>query len=220
MNEETEIEVVCPSCSPKEEVFHEVLKSGQNYIVRCQECGTVHPATIERAKDVMIKVVISKGEDSFVSMSRMSSDDVISVDDEIIVDDEEGDEVYPIIVTTIDTSLKRVETANVADIVTIWGRAIDEVTVKISVHQGRRTEALQKRVHGGYEFIIGHTDKVGGMEFEITKIKKRDGAFLSGKGASVAAKHIKRVFADEIRRRGWSDGRTAWSMRGGGGRSW
>jgi len=219
MSEEVEVEVVCPSCSPREEVPHDVLKTGQNIIVRCQECGTVHPATIERAKDAIVKVIISKGQDSLSCMNRMTTEDTVAVDDEIIVDDEENDEVYPIIVTAIDTAQKRVDSANAADITTIWGRAIDEVIVKISVHQGRHTEALQKRVHGGYEFVIGHTDRVGNVDFEITKIKKRDGTFLSGKGATVEAKHVKRIFADEIKRKGWSDGKTAWSMRGKG-RSW
>ncbi|MDK2833391.1 MAG: hypothetical protein PWP63_478 [Methanolobus sp.] len=219
MSEEVEVEVVCPSCSPREEVPHDVLKTGQNIIVRCQECGTVHPATIERAKDVIVKVIISKGQDSLSCTNRMTTEDTVAVDDEIIVDDEQNDEVYPIIVTAIDAVQKRVDSANAADITTIWGRAIDEVIVKISVHQGRHTEALQKRVHGGYEFVIGHTDRVGNIDFEITKIKKRDGTFFSGKGATVEAKHVKRIFADEIKRKGWSDGKTAWSMRGKG-RSW
>jgi uncharacterized Zn finger protein len=219
MSEEVEVEVVCPSCSPKIEVPHDLLKSGQNVIVRCQECGTVHPATIERAKDVTVKVIVSKGQDSLSCINKMTTEDIIEVDDEIIVDDEEGDEVYPIIVTAIDTIQKRVNAANAADITTIWGRAIDEVIVKISVHQGKRTEALQKRVNGGYQFTIGQTDTVGGLDFEITKIRKRDGTFLSGRGGTVEAKHVKRIFADEIKRKGWAEGRTAWSMRGRG-RSW
>jgi uncharacterized Zn finger protein len=219
MSEEVEVEVVCPSCSPKIEVPHDVLKDGQNVIVRCQECGNVHPATLERAKDVTVKVIISKGQESFSCMNKMTTEDMVSVGDEIIVDDEEADEVYPIIVTAIDTTQKRVEDANAGDITTIWGRAIDEVIIKISIHQGRHTEALQKRVHGGYEFVIGKTDRLGSKEFEITKIKKRDGGFLSGRGATVEAKNIKRVFAEEVKRSGWAEGRTAWSMRGRG-RSW
>lgn len=214
-----EVEVVCPSCSPKIEVPHDVLKSGQNLIVQCQECGNVHPTTIERPKNADVKVIISRGEESFSCMHRMTSEDFVTVEDEMIIDDEENDEVYPIIVTAIDTNEKRVNAAKAPDINTIWGRAIDEVIVRISVHQGKNTQALEKRVPGGYEFTIGNDDRVDRTDFRITKIKKRDGTFLSGRGSTVAAKDIKRVFADEAKRPGWGEGRTAWSMRGKG-RGW
>ncbi|WP_406655808.1 HVO_0476 family zinc finger protein [Methanolobus sp. ZRKC2] len=217
MNEE--VEVVCPSCSPKIEVPHDVLKSGQNIIVQCQECGNVHPTTIERPKNANVKVIISRGEDSFSCIHRMTSEDVVRVEDEMIIDDEVADEVYPIIVTAIDTDEKRVNAAKAPDISTIWGRAIDEVIVRISIHKGRNTQAVEKRVPGGYEFTIGNNDKADSIDFRVTKIKKRDGTFLSSRGTVVEAKDIKRVFADEAKRQGWGEGRTAWSMRGKG-RSW
>ncbi len=213
-NMNDEVEVVCPSCSPKIEVPHDVLKSGQNVVVQCQECGSVHPTTIEKPKKLDVKVIISREEESFTCTHRMTSEDAVIVDDEIIIDDEENDEVYPIIVTAIDTDEKRVNAAMAPDINTIWGRAIDEVIVRISVHKGRKTQALEKRVPGGYEFTIGNSEKAEQTDFRITKIKKRDGSFLSSRGSVVEAKDIKRIFADEARRQGWGEGRTAWSMKG------
>ncbi|MBN2110082.1 MAG: hypothetical protein JW705_03205 [Methanosarcinaceae archaeon] len=211
-----EIEVVCPACSPKIEVPHDVLRTGQNIIVQCQECGDIHPATMERPKNTDVKVIISRGEESFSCMHSMGSGDVVRVEDEMIIDDEKNDEVYPIIVTAIDTDGKRVNAAKAGDINTIWGRAIDEVIVRISVHKGKKTQSIEKRVPGGYEFTIGSDERVDRTDFRITKIRKRDGTFLSGKGSVVEAKDIRRIFADETKRQGWGEGRTAWSMRSKG----
>ncbi|MEZ5335739.1 MAG: HVO_0476 family zinc finger protein [Methanolobus sp.] len=211
-----EIEVVCPSCSPKISVLHDVLKSGQNTVVQCQECGDVHPAKIEKVKSFYVKVVISKGEESFTKTTLITSEDELAIEDEIIVDDGESDEVFPIIITAIESGEQRVKSANASEISTIWGRAIDEVVVKIAVHKGRSTEALEKRVPGGYEFIIGREEHVGKINVRIKKIKIRDSTLESRTGTAVEAKLIKRVFAEEVVRKGWGDGRTQWSMKGRG----
>ena len=214
-----EVEVVCPSCSPKMSVLHDVLKSGQNTIVLCQECGNVHPAKFEKPKTFNIKVIISKGDQSFTQMTKMTSEENVSIDDEIIVDDGESDEVYPVLITAIECGDKRPEIANAANINTIWGRAIDEVVVKIAIHRGKTTEALQKRVPGGYEFIVGKEEEVDRTKIRVKKIKIRDGSLESRTGTAVEAKFIKRIFAEEAVKRSWGEGRTAWSMKGRG-RSW
>ncbi|WP_406670567.1 HVO_0476 family zinc finger protein [Methanolobus sp. ZRKC4] len=217
MNEE--VEVVCPSCSPKIEVPHDVLKSGQNIIVQCQECGNVHPTKFEKPKTFNIKVIISKGDKSFTQMTKMTSEEDVNIDDEIIVDDGESDEVFPVLITSIESGDKRLEKANAAEISTIWGRAIDEVAVKIAIHRGKSTEALIKRVPGGYEFIIGKEEIVDKTKVRIKKIKIRDSSLESSTGMAVEAKFIKRIFAEEIVRPNWGEGKTAWSMKGKG-RSW
>ncbi len=211
-----EIELVCPSCSPKMSVAHDVLRSGQNTVVQCQECGDIHPAKIEKEKTFRIKVIISKGEESFTRTTLMTSEDDIYVDEEIIVDDGESEEVYPIIITAIESGEKRTKNANASEVSTIWGRAIDEVVVKIAVHRGKSTEALQKRVPGGYEFIVGKEENVDRTNVRIKKIKIRDGSLESRTGTAVEAKFIKRIFAEEVVIKGWGEGRTQWSMRGKG----
>nr|WP_091936967.1 HVO_0476 family zinc finger protein [Methanolobus profundi] len=211
-----EIEVVCPSCSPKMSVLHDVLKSGQNTVVQCQECGNVHPAKIEKTKTFNVKVIISKGEESFTKYTQLASEDDVTIEDEIIVDDGESDEVFPILVTAIEAGDKRPEIANASEIDTIWGRAIDEVVVKVAVHHGKNTDALHKRVPGGYEFIIGKEENIDRTKVRIKKIKIRDGSLESRTGIAVPAKFIKRIFAEEIVSKGWGDGRTQWSMKGKG----
>jgi uncharacterized Zn finger protein len=208
-----EIEVECPSCSPEEEVGHEVLKEGQSPLVRCLECGQVHAAKIKTPKSVTVKVIVSKMDVSNTYKTELDSETILQVDDEMVVDDEETGVVVPILITALDAGGKRVQVARAEDTETIWGRAIDEVTVKISAQSGTEiTEVIEKRVPGDYEFVVGAEEKVGNKRLLITKIKIRDGGFRSRKGDVVLAKYVKRIFARkkgegsgqrDFRRRSW-----------------
>jgi uncharacterized Zn finger protein len=191
-----EIEVECPSCSPKEEVGHEVLKEGQSPLVRCLECGQVHATRIKAPKSVSLKVIVSKMDISNTYKTELDSETILQVDDELVVDDEEKGVVIPILITALDAGGKRVQIARAENIETIWGRAIDEVTVKFSAQAGTdKTEVIEKRVPGDYEFVVGNEEKAGNKRLFITKIKIRDGVFRSRKGDVVLAKYVKRIFA-------------------------
>jgi uncharacterized Zn finger protein len=191
-----EIEVECPSCSPEEEVGHEVLKEGQSPLVRCLECGQVHAAKIKPPKSVSLKVIISKMDVSNTYKTELDSETVLQVEDELVIDDEETGVVVPILITALDAGGKRVQVARAENVETIWGRAIDEITVKFSAQAGtEKTEVIEKRVPGDYEFVVGAEEKVGNKRLFITKIKVRDGAFKSRKGDAVLAKYVKRIFA-------------------------
>jgi uncharacterized Zn finger protein len=191
-----EIEVECPVCSPKEEIGHEVLKEGQSPLVRCLECGQVHAAKIKTPKTVSLKVIVSTMDVSNTYKTELDSEDALQVDDELVVDDEETGVVCPILITALDAGGKRVKIARAEDIETIWGRAIDEVTVKFSAQEGtEKTEVIEKRVPGDYQFAVGAEEKVGNKRLFITKIKVRDGEFRSRKGDVVLAKYVKRIFA-------------------------
>ena len=191
-----EIEVECPSCSPKEEVGHEVLKEGQSPLVRCLECGQVHATRIKAPKSVSLKVIVSKMDISNTYKTELDSETILQVDDELVVDDEEKGVVIPILITALDAGGKRVQIARAENIETIWGRAIDEVTVKFSAQAGTdKTEVIEKRVPGDYEFVVGNEEKAGNKRLLITKIKIRDGVFRSRKGDVVLAKYVKRIFA-------------------------
>jgi uncharacterized Zn finger protein len=191
-----EIEVECPSCSPKEEVGHQVLKEGQSALVRCLECGHVRPAKIKTPTASVLRVIVSKLDISRTYKTKLDSEIVLHVDDEIVVDDEEAEIVFPIMITALDARGKRVMMSKAEDIETIWGRYIDEVTVKFSAQSGiEKTEVIEKCVPGDYEFAVGAEEKVGNTRLFITKIKVKDGEFRSRKGDIVLAKYVKRIFA-------------------------
>mgnify|MGYP005815509789 CR=1 FL=1 len=199
-----EIEVECTTCSPEEEVGHEVLKEGQSPLVRCLECGQVHAAKIKTPKSVSLKVIVSKKDTSNTYRTELDSETVLQVDEELVVDDEETGMVCPILITALDAGGKRVKVARAENTETIWGRAIDEVTVKFSAQEGtEKTEVIEKRVPGDYEFVVGAEERAGNTRLFITKIKIRDGNFRSRKGDAVLAKYVKRIFA---RKKGDSSG--------------
>lgn len=198
-----EIDIECPSCSPREEVGHEVLKEGQSPLVRCMKCGQVHPAKIKTPKNISLRVIVSKMEASNTFKTELDSETVLQIDDELVVDDEESGMVCPILITSIEAGGKRVNAGIAEEIETVWGRAIDEITVKFSAQEGiEKTEVIEKRVSGDYEFVVGAEEKVGTTRLFITKIKVRDGLFRSRKGDVVLAKYVKRIFAKKGRREG------------------
>ena len=211
-NMKSEIEAVCPSCSPKIPVMHAVLKSGQNPVVKCKECEHVHPTKIENKKPVNVRVVVSKADESFKRSIQLDPDQVVYEEDELIVEDDSDEEVYPIIVTSIESDGKRVAGAKAGVIDTIWGRSIDEVIVKVAIKNGSKTESFNKRVPGGYDFVVGDEDDVQGKKFIITHIKIRNGEFCSSKGETVEAKYIKRLYAAPVKVRAWGEGKSAWSL--------
>jgi uncharacterized Zn finger protein len=191
-----EIEVECPSCSPKEEVGHQVLKEGQSALVRCLECSQVRPAKIKTPKASVLKVVVSKMDISRTYKIKLDSEIVLHVNDEMVVDDEETEMVFPIMITALDARGKRVKVAKARDLETIWGRYIDEIIVKFSAQSGtEKTEVIEKCVPGDYEFVVGAEEIVGNTHLFINKIKVRDDEFRSRKGDVVLAKYIKRIFA-------------------------
>lgn len=191
-----EIEVECPSCSPEEEVGHAVLKEGQSPLVRCLECGQVHAAKIKTPKLVRLRVIVSKMDVSNTHNTELDSETVLQVDDELVVDDEETGLVCPILITALDAGEKRVPSAKAENIETIWGRAIDEITIKFSAQSGvEKTDVVEKRVPGDYEFVVGAEEKIGNKRLFIHKIKVRDGEFRSRKGDVVLAKYVKRIYA-------------------------
>lgn len=208
-----EIIVVCPMCSPKDAVGHDVLRPGQNPVVQCHECGAVHPATIEEKKPVKVKVIVSKDDVSFTLHTDIDAGEMIYIDDELVVDDEEAGEVYPIIVTAIESGGRRLDREEIENIDVIWGRATDEVTTKISIKVRNGSTSVEKRVPGEFEFVVGQNYNAERKDFHITKIKIRDGGFQSRKGDRVPAKYIKRIFATEAHKRGWGEAKTSWSSK-------
>jgi uncharacterized Zn finger protein len=208
-----EIETTCPACSPQEFVWHDVLKDGQNMLVRCQICGDVHPTETETEKTIPVRIVISRGDESFKTNALFEETQVVTTNEELVVEDQNGEDVYPIQITSIETPTKREEYAKIADVETIWARAIDEVDVKISVQSIGNTNPYTKRVPGEEIFEVGMEYEAGGERFRITRIKIRGGKFRFKRGDKVEAKYIKRIFGRVAYKKGWGGGRTAWSMK-------
>jgi uncharacterized Zn finger protein len=186
------IELPCPSCSPDAPVSHIILKDTGESLLQCDECGSVHKE--KKPRKVPVRVIVSKRERSLHLQTLLSG--IIRVDDELIVDDEASGEAYHVKISSIEVGDKRKESASAETIKTLWARAVDEVVVKIAISHRQTTESIELKVPGEREYIIGDKVRVNDRDLKIIRIKIRDGGFKSRKGVAVAAKDIKRIYAD------------------------
>lgn len=159
---------------------------------KCENCGPVDEDP--KPRNVQVRVIVSKGEESVHRKALLSG--VIRTGDELLIDDEVTGEANLVRITSIEVGDKRKDSAPAEVIKTIWARSIDEVIVKIAVSHRETTESIELRVPGEREFIVGEKVKLDNRELEIKKIKIRDGGFKSRKGTAVAAKDIRRIYAD------------------------
>ena len=180
-------------------------RRGSDLLVECQNCKSVHsiretapkPAQTRAAQ---IRIIVSRGESSERYRIELPSDHRVAAEDELIVDDPSAEEVHLAEVTTIESGGKRVASAVASEIDTIWARAIDEVTLKITTHDGSRTESERLHAFGDQEFIVGDIVEVGRKKFRITRIKTYKSGFRKYEGDVVLAKDIKRIFAERVGR--------------------
>ncbi|MCL2863568.1 MAG: hypothetical protein FWE54_05760 [Methanimicrococcus sp.] len=195
LEEGNEIEIKCPKCSPADETWHEILKQGQSPVAKCMDCGHAHSYSIPRVKTKTVKVIVSQMGQTIVMQTLLDETERFFLEDEFVADDMLTGEVTPIVITVLECGEQRKPSAAVKDIDVIWGRAIDEVTVKIAIQQGETTEPAELKVPGDFKFVVGQNVRVGGKDYPIVSIKIRGGSFKSRDGDYVLAKKIKRVYA-------------------------
>ncbi|WP_254522077.1 HVO_0476 family zinc finger protein [Natrinema caseinilyticum] len=204
----------CPSCSPDLETVHEVLTAGGgNLTVRCSECGHVHKIQPDTEREVTLDVVVSQGGESFTANVTTPEDESIEVGDEFILETEAV--LSTVRVTSVELDgQRRVDSAPVDEIETVWTREVDNVAVNVTVHpqDGSRDDSRSITVHvpGDYEFEVGAVESFGDEEFEIDAFVVRDDAAgyerdrFELEGDVAFAKDIKRVYAYDEQSTAWS----------------
>jgi len=195
VEEGNEIEIKCPNCSPADEIWHEIIKPGQSSVAKCMDCGHVHSYRTPRVKMKTVKVIVSHMEESRVMQTLLDETERFFIDDELVVDDISTGDVVPIMITALECDDKRKPSAAVKDIDTIWGRAIDEMTVKVAIQRGEITEPVDLKVPGDFRFVVGQNVRIDGKDYPIVSIKIRGGSFKSKDNDYVLAKKVKRVYA-------------------------
>ena len=195
-----QIKVTCPTCSPAEPRSHHIIRRhGSDVLVRCVDCGSVHKVVSKPPRTASVRIIVSREGDSERCTIELPADHEVYVGDELLVDDPAADEVHLAEAAAIESDGRRVVTAVAAEIDTIWARAIDEVTVKIAIHDGTRTESVRLQVFGDQKFTVGAVEKVGWKNVRIVRIKMYRRGFRKNKGDVVLAKDIKRIFAEKVR---------------------
>ncbi len=203
----------CPSCSPGGETVHEVLKPGGQATVRCTDCGHTHKTEIPEPETKPITIVVSQDGESFSTEMEVPAEGGVAVGEEFVVDTE--DALMQVRITGIELGPEhRVEDAAMASVDTLWTRAIDNVSIDVTLHpkdgDADRTRSVRINVPGDMEFVVGDTVEFGDEEFTIEGLHVREDApeyrheKLDHDGDMVYAKDLKRVY-------GRDESLTAWS---------
>jgi len=163
----------CPECG--EETLHKVLKgkvftSGAEVrvdaTVKCSGCGHVHGASVRESKPIDVPIVVSWLGKSERTKLQLDPGSPVTVGD--IIQQE-----FPLLVTAIETKLRRVESAKPSEVVTLWAKRYDKVRVPFSISSGRHVRSVHIEAVPEEEFCCGDV-----MEFDrgsavITAIKTK-----------------------------------------------
>lgn len=208
----SQVALVCPSCSPDEETVHEVLKPDGQATVRCTACGHTHKTRIEEEREVELDVIVSQDGESFPANAEVPEHEELVVGEEFVFDTEEA--ILLVRITSIELDEdRRAESARSEEIRTLWTRAVDNVSVNLTVHPNENREESRSAklgVPGDHEFTVGEREEMAGEEFVVTGIHvKRDATGYDRDkfdfdGDSVPAKDVKRLYGED-------DSPTAWS---------
>jgi len=186
------ITVHCPDCS--DETEHEIISESRDALVRCTVCG--HHQRIKKEQEPearMIKTIVSREGTSTVCSIELGEDDECSVGDHVVA--ECGDDAFGVEITSIELAGdKRVQRAKSTDIIALWTRTIENVVVKISIHDGRKTIPVYMECDGEAPFIVGDKYVVSGKQFQISHLKLRDGPLMRKEGWKAVAHRVKRIY--------------------------
>ncbi len=188
MPEET---IFCPTCG--EDTEHALVKAGQENLVRCAECSTVHPVQAVRERLANLRAVVNKGETSVSCCINLPEDDLLKVGQDLLVDDvAEGVMVTEI--SSLESKGRRLQQAQAKDVETVWARAVDRVELKISIYRGGMTRSMKIPVPGSDAFEVGEVIEANGIKFKIVKMKLRGEGFAD----RAEAKDIVRLWGREL----------------------
>lgn len=173
----------CPSCGEEAE-FLEIKENRY----QCRNCGYV---MILRDKKVFrVDSILSDDDRSERGQIELHEGEEVEVGEELLV--EISGELRVGEVRAIDTDEGRVDRASAEKIRTIWLRAVDEVSVPVSIHLGERTLSKKIRLPGDEEVRIGDFIRIDGAKHTVRAIKRRFGKLVREGG--VKAKEIKRIY--------------------------
>lgn len=191
------LSLYCEKCD--EYTLHRIIKgkfrdkNGKtlDVVARCTVCDSIYKGTIKAPSLREVPLIISDRADSRKTRMELPEDEIITVGDELLVGDDN------ILVTAIEMDKKRVESATVSDIETIWAKLFNTVSVAVSVNRGARTLSDTIEAVPEEEFYIGDTIMVKNKNCVIHKIMDRNGRMVRRGG--LMARDIKRIYAQVIR---------------------
>ena len=187
------VDAFCTTC--KEETEQEVLSESRDLIIRCTVCGLTSRRPLPpEPEPVYVKAIVSREGESFVAKAELMKGEVVEVGDYIVAERDDG-EGAGVEIMSLEVGDKRVQKAVAEEINTIWSRAIDEVIVRISVHDGYKTIPMYVACEGDDRFTIDEIVSIDRVRARIDHICLRNGMIQRRKGKYEVANRIKRVYA-------------------------
>jgi uncharacterized Zn finger protein len=160
--------------------------------MRCTDCGTTHPIQKERERLANVRVIVNRDGTSQPYNINLPAQEKLRVGGELLVDDQAKDVVLAEI-TSLETD-RRVEKATANEVKTVWARAIDNVTLRVSVYNNGVSRPLSTEASGKDVFERGEVLEIDGIRFQVVKIKLRGEGFAD----RAEAKDIVRVWGREL----------------------
>jgi uncharacterized Zn finger protein len=187
--------VFCYTCGRKED--HDVVSRTRGMKVRCTVCGTVQDIVQKKERPPLkIKAIVSEEDSSRVCTIELLSDETCGIGDHHVAACD--DEFIAVEITGIERGPQRVRKARARDITTLWTRKIEQVLVRVSVHNRRTTVPVALDVSGEEPFVVGEVYRHNSRRFRVAHIKLRDGDSLRVEGQKAVARRIKRIYAYQL----------------------
>jgi uncharacterized Zn finger protein len=185
------ITVYCPECN--QETEHETVTESHDLLVRCTTCGNYqHVKKESEPRSIIVKTIVSREGTSLVCGIELDEEDECSVGDHLVA--ECGDDALGVEVTSIESGERRVNRAKAPYITALWTRTIEQVVVKISIHDGRKTAPVYMECDGEQPFVVGEMYVASGKRFKVSHLKLRDGPLMRKEGWKTVAHRIKRIY--------------------------
>ncbi|MGN1363022.1 MAG: HVO_0476 family zinc finger protein [Methanobrevibacter sp.] len=186
----------CPICGSDDLT---VLKSKEtsskkklinDYLLKCNECEHVFKDRITQSSPIPCRIIISENEQSIKSVIDLYPDETINVGNVLLTDNGQ------VRVKSIETNERRVKSAIVKDIKTIWASSL-EIPARFGLSIDLKGETQSYKIDTDRDFEVSTNDiiKIEDFILKVHIIKTDNGKITSG---SVKADHIKRIYTKPI----------------------
>ncbi len=186
----------CPDCDDVTE--HRILraKEGKSSVTgtfQCTECGRVFSGTIKLPKKFSVKVLFSEGDVTDTTQTTLLENEILAVGDEFDLDD--GRHVQITYIEMPDGSRRKKVPA--PEIKALWVKAFDNLQIKVSVNDYKKTYSMISDAEPDDEFTVGMYMHFDLWDCVIHAIKTKDKLIRKG---TAEARDIVRIYA-KIRHR-------------------
>lgn len=183
----------CPICGSDEiEILNSKDKSSKNnfteeYLLKCQECNHVFKDSVSAKKPKPYRIIISEMENSIKTTIDLSPSDKLEVGDILLSD------LGQVEVTSIEIEGKRVNKADIEDIITIWASSIEiPARIGFSVDLHGKVDSYKLDLDRDFEIATEDIVKIDKHIVKIHVIKTDERKITSG---YARANVIKRVYS-------------------------